>query len=283
MKLHEINPFVRYARREEKGFLPQQLLACDHRLFYLREGRIRLQVNGQVYSPEQGSLIYWRAGSPYLVTECENAQLIGCNFDFTQKHRQLSAPITPVACDVFSGVLEKAEFTDCKGFQNVMILEKAYSLGDRLEQLVEEYEKRELYYAQICSAILKEILVTAVRLSETGHTGKSAQLAQEVLRYIRTHYREEITNGSIAAQFGYHPNYLNSLILQHTGTSMHRYLLNYRMNRAVELLQNTTLSITAVAEAVGLPDMQHFSKCFKKIVGYPPSYYKKAVGRVHTQ
>ena len=46
------------------------------------------------------------------------------------------------------------------------------------------------------------------------------------------------------------------------------------LHMAVVFLQSTTLSIGEVAEKVGMPDIKHFSKCFKKIIGHSPSQFR---------
>ena len=46
------------------------------------------------------------------------------------------------------------------------------------------------------------------------------------------------------------------------------------MHIAVALLQSTNMSIREVAEKVGMPDIKHFSKCFKKFIGHSPSQFK---------
>ena len=41
------------------------------------------------------------------------------------------------------------------------------------------------------------------------------------------------------------------------------------------MLRNTLgLSQEEVAEKIGMPDIKHFSKCFKKTVGHSPSQFK---------
>ncbi|NDL66461.1 helix-turn-helix domain-containing protein [Anaerotalea alkaliphila] len=48
-----------------------------------------------------------------------------------------------------------------------------------------------------------------------------------------------------------------------------------RILRALEYLQTTTLSITDIAAQVGILDANYFSRIFRKIVGSPPSYFKR--------
>jgi len=72
-------------------------------------------------------------------------------------------------------------------------------------------------------------------------SNKSETLLDEIVQYIHSHYREEINNNVLGEIFGYHPNRLNRLVVRHTGMSIHKYLINCRINAAIELIQASDL------------------------------------------
>ncbi len=55
------------------------------------------------------------------------------------------------------------------------------------------------------------------------------------------------------------------------GMSFKQYLMLIRVNIAEGLLRETEDSIGNIAEQVGFPDINYFSRTFKKIRGLPPS------------
>jgi AraC-like DNA-binding protein len=57
------------------------------------------------------------------------------------------------------------------------------------------------------------------------------------------------------------------------GETPHQYLLRRRIERAKELLRNTSLSVTDVSIDVGFRSMGSFSAAFRELVGEPPSSY----------
>lgn len=59
------------------------------------------------------------------------------------------------------------------------------------------------------------------------------------------------------------------------GTPPMQYLTNWRMQVAAGQLLSTTDSVTAVANSVGYDSEAAFSRAFKKVVGAPPSEWRK--------
>ncbi|MBT1688296.1 helix-turn-helix transcriptional regulator [Dawidia soli] len=59
-------------------------------------------------------------------------------------------------------------------------------------------------------------------------------------------------------------------------TSPIRYLYEERLNRAIVLLRDTTLSVNEITSKVGYRHSQNFSQAFSKKFGHPPTAYRSA-------
>jgi AraC-like DNA-binding protein len=59
------------------------------------------------------------------------------------------------------------------------------------------------------------------------------------------------------------------------GETPHRYLQRRRIERAMELLRDTDLPVTAVCLDVGFASLGSFSRTFAMVVGEPPSAYRE--------
>lgn len=55
------------------------------------------------------------------------------------------------------------------------------------------------------------------------------------------------------------------------GITIHQFIIHRRMEKATYLLNNSTISISVIAEIVGYRDSATFTHTFKKIYGLPPS------------
>ncbi len=70
-------------------------------------------------------------------------------------------------------------------------------------------------------------------------------------------------------------NYLRRLFHENTGMPPKNYLDNLRMNRAAELLTETSRCIPDIAEQLGYMDPYHFIRRFSQIMAMPPARYRK--------
>ena len=59
------------------------------------------------------------------------------------------------------------------------------------------------------------------------------------------------------------------------GESPNNFLKNYRLSKALELLDRKTLNISEIAYQTGFSSPTYFSKCFNEVYGILPSNYKR--------
>jgi AraC-like DNA-binding protein len=59
------------------------------------------------------------------------------------------------------------------------------------------------------------------------------------------------------------------------GMSPKEYIIKLRLDRSMELLQCTDLSVGEISDIVGYQDPLYFSKLFKRKLGVSPAAYRK--------
>jgi transcriptional regulator GlxA family with amidase domain len=62
------------------------------------------------------------------------------------------------------------------------------------------------------------------------------------------------------------------------GLSPHRYLMQVRIEKAMELLGSRCYTNAEIASVCGFASIPHFSATFKEITGIPPECYKNRLG-----
>lgn len=276
LRLEDVRPFLRFAQRfsltRDSGF--SDMVARDFRIFYIREGEGSLTVDGCVYRLYEGVCVLFPPAKVYTVAALGDSgmTLYSMNFDMTGAHRDKSAPIPPVAREVFTEglLLSPYTFHEPEVLNGVVYRTDCRELEERCAEILVEYEQRLIYYEERIAALLLSLITLLLRFDGK----KSASPRERLLSFIAEHYGEELTNASIGGALGYHPNHLNRLSLLYTGMPLHKYLQTYRVNKAAELLTATELSVDEISLRVGFSDLAHFSKCFKRHIGSTPTAFR---------
>lgn len=99
---------------------------------------------------------------------------------------------------------------------------------------------------------------------------------KRVLAFIEDHYSDTLSLTSVAAAFHFNPSYFSTYFSTHTGEGFNEYVTKMRIEKAVELLQDRSISISEISGRVGYADHSYFCKVFKKQKGMSPSRYRKA-------
>lgn len=109
--------------------------------------------------------------------------------------------------------------------------------------------------------------------ADTGAIGTG--YVQKAIQYMRLNYSEPLSITAIAAYVGLERSYFSKLFKQQTGTSPHAYLLIVRLEKAVDLLLKTDLTIEQIAYSAGFGSLHHFSAMFAERYKQPPSQFRK--------
>ena len=130
-------------------------------------------------------------------------------------------------------------------------------------------------------AVLKEMDSPAELISCTKSFEKAETVQiqnntgiENVLRFIREHYCEDITLSDIAGEVFLNPIYISRLIKERTGKNYTDLIMELRIGKAVELLKNTDLYVYEIADKVGYHNLKYFYKVFKKVKGNSPNDYR---------
>lgn len=101
---------------------------------------------------------------------------------------------------------------------------------------------------------------------------------RQAITYVETHYSQQLRLEDVAGEIGLNAAYFSNIFKKETGESFTDYLVNYRMEKAKELLKESDLTICEIAMRIGYMDTRYFSKLFKKNVGIKPTDYRKIYG-----
>lgn len=277
MKFCEINPFVRYAMPLRLFDNAETVSSYDCRLFYVLNGSARLVINEEECVVGEGDALLWQSGTEYKFKIDRPTKIIAINFDYTQKNRNIEGTISPVAVEKFNRtrILENIFFEDDEVLNKPLKVANIPELKDKFRKITEIYSKREMYYSERCSALLKDVIIDMLQNAIFNSSTVLGKI-EKVIDYIQRNYSGNITNSDIAEIINFHPYYLNKLMIKYTNLSLHKYLLNFRLEKAKEYLLNKKYSIYTIAKKCGFSSSGHFSSAFKQKYGCSPKDYRES-------
>lgn len=120
----------------------------------------------------------------------------------------------------------------------------------------------------------RELLLHMARQNGQTHRDYHEMTVQKIIRYLREHYREDLSLDGIAAEFRLSGSYIGRLLKKHTGHSFLDSLVGIRMEQAARLLESPDITVAAVAEQTGYRDQSYFIQVFKKYKGMTPKEYQ---------
>ncbi|HDT7699462.1 TPA: AraC family transcriptional regulator [Enterococcus faecium] len=133
----------------------------------------------------------------------------------------------------------------------------------------------DVYSQSILYRIIGDLINSTPDPSDYDKTSPSRDsYIEKSIQFIESEYSQKISVLDIARTVGLDRTYLSGMFKDTFGISLQSFLLEYRMNRAAELLSNPELSVSDVAHSVGYSDAFLFSKMFKKVQGESPRHYR---------
>lgn len=144
---------------------------------------------------------------------------------------------------------------------------------------VREREQQEVSgFAQIRAYYIACFAQMQRRLAECRQKGYSPVI-WKTMRYIESHFREELSLEELGNQMSLNGVYLGQLFKKETGMTCLKYQTDCRMKKAEELLLSGRYHVGEVAELVGYQTSQYFSKTFQKNKGMTPQEYRRKYER----
>ncbi|SDZ60061.1 AraC-type DNA-binding protein [Evansella caseinilytica] len=104
---------------------------------------------------------------------------------------------------------------------------------------------------------------------QTNHYGES------ILHYLDNHYCEEIDFEEMAEVIGISYSYMRRIVYEMTGQSLIDHLNLRRIEKAKQMLVESSMTIAQIASEAGYNNVQSFNRFFRKFEGMTPSNYKR--------
>lgn len=238
-------------------------------------------------------LHYIVSGQGKLVLENEEYELKpGQLFLLAPKvyHAQLPDAKNPMEEYHFSFEIQHEKFTkrgsisDALALEEFYICEDIYNMELCFKELELELNNCEMGYKTAIRLILEKILLATARnfsakdikenkdmVSDGIPDDRRSLLMDEAFLYSH----KNLTLDGLSTLLNLSPRHTERLVLEKYGTTFSKYRTQSRLNAAVNMMGDTDLKLSEIAERCGFSSYLHFAKQFQKSFGVSPSKYRK--------
>lgn len=213
-----------------------------------------------------------------------------CTFDYIIHKHQITDPAVHAMAGIVRGAdTDRHELASQAAGLWAISSGLAYNYPDDTELL----EKGMLIYDALYSwarHLQKEkhtqqpnenLLIEVLRKFLTTKSGKKMPAwAKELKEIIQDHIDTNLTLKELSKDLAINPSYLSREFSRHfDNLSFGDYIRQQRINKAIELMENPSYSLTDIAYLTGFSDQSHFTRIFKKAIGSSPSEYRKKLNK----
>ena len=129
---------------------------------------------------------------------------------------------------------------------------------------------------QAACEIVRKHIDRICSILDEQNTSSSEKQARMAMDYIQKNYMDpNLSLNSICSYLNISTSYFSTIFKEETGETFTEVLIRTRMEKAKELLENTTLKNYEIAEKVGFSDPHYFGISFKKMTGCTPTEYAR--------
>lgn len=185
--------------------------------------------------------------------------------------------------DIFSGGSYENHTTAVKYILSAVIeqiVSRDFVSHDQLTDVTKNIY--ELIDQKAADRILQEATIRAIRtlcndyfeiLQKQRHPYITA-----ALDYIEKNYSDpNLSLDQIAEHLRVAPNYLSTLFSKNLGVKLFDYISNYRIQRSIELLNNSNMTINEISELSGFGSVRNYIRVFKKQMNSTPGSFRKQI------
>ena len=194
--------------------------------------------------------------------------------DFMQSIREGYSPRTvnyfnQLLFSVFKQVDNTVELVD-EDYDNYLETSDRLSRCDQLEDA-----------RQIIARFCLELMSISQEKARRATDAKHERLHDELVNFLRENLSDpNLSLESTAERFNLSPGYLGKLVKASSGDTFSSLLSTMRLEKAAQLLIETSQPAYKVAEQVGIPNVAYFSTLFKRQYGLSPAPFREKRGNL---
>ena len=222
----------------------------DHEIAVCESGEALISLDQKTYTLRKGQCIYLRGQSVHSI---------------------LSAPGTTLYVSLFSDDLIR-RITDNYCLAHPVFTDN-FRVLETLERIRAAGFKKERFYDEISNALIQQLIAgifSVLEIQESAVSTSEATERYKKLLYDIDEHAEDYSFSRAVEYMNMSEAYFSRFFKKISGMTFSMYLNHIRVNKAIDLIQNTEMSMTEIAMNCGFETIRNFNRVFKQITGYAP-------------
>lgn len=253
----------------------------EYEIFYLLEGRRQFFFDNRSYEIKSGSLILVNENAIHMTRAIS---------DEDTGHDRIILYINKQKLQEFDALFPNLNlvrfFREQYGVFH-LTEEQQKRFLEFYDSLKQEFECKDLNSNTMISLKIIMYFIEFIRKNQEhiiidipSNTSSRYQTIYAVSEYISEHYTEALSLDTLANDFFLSKYYLCRSFKEITGYGINEYIHIHRIQKAKQLLEETTLSISEISQSLGYESLTHFEKIFKTHMTLSPMKYRKTLNTI---
>lgn len=241
-----------------EGIYHPDRIMNEYDMLFLTSGDWDIYEDDNLYHVSSGEILLLEPGKHhYSLTKCSPEM----------RNMFLHLSVLPRDGLSTSSSLSIAKLTNCNSHPNITkLFDEIINLYWSTEERLKDFRMQ---------ALLSRLLIELSDITEKPPKTVYAEIS-DILSRFRSNPDIFYSPEELANDYGMSLRTISSHFKAQTGTTIHQYQLNLKLDRAYDaLIQNPSRSIKDLAISYGFYDEFHFSKLFKRRFGKSPSLINK--------
>lgn len=127
------------------------------------------------------------------------------------------------------------------------------------------------------NALMQVFMLSIFRAMSPGISRQQKSFSNipgDLLQYIETHSNEKISLRDLADRCFYTPSYFSRLFKETYSMTITDFITKIRIEKSMELLRSTSMTVDEICAAVGYSDKTKFYKNFRELCSATPAQYR---------
>ncbi|WP_274651155.1 AraC family transcriptional regulator [Paenibacillus humicola] len=259
-------------RKALSHHMPSSHFHSTYEIFYLMSGKREFFIKDRTTVVSEGDVIII---APNILHRTTNTAMPKHERLVVNIHERHMVSMNASCNEILQPLFEREYLIiKCSPYDRLSI--EALSQG-----IIQEIEDQKPGFEMYAQTLVLQLLIMCCRhVKPTGSEPAESpspmhERISEVVRYINSHYMQELSLHGVADKFYVSPYYLSRFFKEATGFTFVEYVNSVRIKEAKKLLEQSSMKVRLISKKAGFGSVTHFGRVFKSVTGHTPLYYRK--------